>query len=114
VIALDILRTFYKEPAAVDAYFAELAPARGSHPAFDRAYDHLTRAVRKRIAPEARQIAELMALTLQAALLWRHGAPEIASGFCHVRLNGELRGISYGASCGHIDVNAVMARQTGG
>lgn len=116
VIALDILRTFYKEPAAVDAYFAELAPARGSHPAFDRSYDHLTRAVRKRMAPEAdaRHIAELMALTLQAALLWRHGASEIASGFCHVRLNSEVRGISYGGSCGHIDVNAVMARQTGG
>ena len=34
VIALDILRAFQKEPAVLDAYFAELSPARGLHPCF--------------------------------------------------------------------------------
>ena len=41
VIALDILRTFQKEPAALDAYFEELSPARGSHPCFDRSFEEL-------------------------------------------------------------------------
>ncbi len=115
VIALDILRTFQKEPAALDAYFAELAPARGAHPCFDRSFDYLTKAAHKATPEcEARDIAETMALALQAALLLQHGAPEdIASGFCDVRLSGEARGLNYGASRARFDVSAIIERQTG-
>ncbi len=115
VIALDILRTFQKDPAALEAYFAELAPARGAHPAFDRSFDYLSRAVGKGSAPEAdaRHIAETMALVLQAALLLRHGPSEIASGYCDVRLGGDARGINYGASGARIDADAIVARQIG-
>ncbi len=55
VIALDILRTFQKEPSALEAYFAELAPARGEHPCFDRSFDYLSARLRKgRAGSEAR------------------------------------------------------------
>ena len=45
VIALDILRTLHKEPAALAAYFAELEPARGLHPSFGRGFEALARTV---------------------------------------------------------------------
>jgi putative acyl-CoA dehydrogenase len=115
VIALDILRTLVKDAAALEVYFAELAAARGEHPAFDRCFEHLSRTIRKG-TPEAdaRYIAETLAIALQAALLLRHGARESAWGFCDVRLNCAARGVNYGASSARIEVNAILARQAGG
>ena len=112
VIALDILRTFQKEPAALDAYFEELSPARGLHPFFDRGFEDLARAVGKG-TPEsdARFIAETMALSLAAALLLRNSPEAVAFGFCDNRLSHEMRGINYGASRARIDINAVLRRQ---
>ena len=114
VIALDILRTFQKEPAALDAFFDELTPARGSHPCFDRSFEDLSHAVGKG-TPEAdaRYIAETMALALAAALLLRNSPEAVASGFCDVRLSAEARGLNYGASRARIDLNAIIERQTG-
>jgi putative acyl-CoA dehydrogenase len=114
VIALDILRTFQKEPAALDAYFAELSPARGSHPCFDLTFDNLFRAAR-RDTPEAdaRYVAETMALALAAALLFRNSSEAVASGFCDVRLSAETRGLNYGASGARIDISAIIERQIG-
>ena len=114
VIALDILRTFQKEPAALDDYFAELSPARGSHPCFDRCFEELSRAVGKG-TPEAdaRHVAETMALALAAALLLRNSSEAVASGFCDVRLSAETRGLNYGASRARIDINGIIERQTG-
>lgn len=112
VIALDILRTFQKDPMALEAYFAELEPARGAHPNFDRGFEYLSSALHKGSAAEAagRHIAERMALALQAALLLRHGAPEVASAFCELRLNGGS--INYGAGGAIADTDAIIARQT--
>ncbi len=110
VIALDILRTLAKDPAARDAYFAELATARGAHPAFDRAFEALAAALKGGASEAgARHIAETMALALQAALLLRHGAPEVASAYCDARL-GE-RGLNFGAGPARIDAGAIIARQ---
>ncbi len=115
VIALDILRTFQKEPAALEAYFAELLPARGSHPCFDRSFEDLSRAVGKGIPEaDARHVAETMGLALAAALLFRSSSEAVAAGFCEVRLSAETRGLNYGASRARIDMNAVIERQAGG
>jgi putative acyl-CoA dehydrogenase len=112
VIALDILRTLHKEPAALEAYLGELEPARAANGNFSRAFETLAQAIRKG-APEAgaRQIAEMLALALQAALLLRHGAPEVAAAFCELRL-GESRAINYGASGAPAGADAIIARQT--
>lgn len=111
VIALDILRTLQKDPKALEAYFAELEPARGAHGGFGRAFEALAGAVRKGTAEaQARHIAENMALALQAALLLRHGAPEVASAFCDLRLNPD-RSINYGANAVAADAGAILARQ---
>ena len=112
VIALDILRTLRKEPAALEAYMAELEPARNANADFGRTFEALTGAVRMGV-PEAgaRQIAETMALALQAALLLRHGTPEVASAFCELRM-GAGRGINYGAGGAVSSADAIVARQT--
>ena len=114
VIALDILRTLQKEPKALEAYMAEIEPARGVHPGFDRSFEALSSDIRKGVAEAgARHVAENIALALQAALLLRHGTPEVASAFCELRLN-EGRSINYGANTAAIDTGAIIARQTGG
>ncbi|MBI4724918.1 MAG: DNA alkylation response protein, partial [Rhodomicrobium sp.] len=112
VIALDILRTLQKDRDAMEAYFAELAPARGAHRDFDRTFDSLSSAVRTGSVPEAgaRHIAESMALALQAALLLQHGSPEVASAFCELRLS-EGHSINYGAGNASIDADSIIARQ---
>jgi putative acyl-CoA dehydrogenase len=114
VIALDILRTLAKDPAALEAYFAELAPARGLHEDFDKSLAGLTAQLRGGISSEtaARYVAETMALVLQAALLLRGGAAEAASAFCQSRL-GEGRAVNYGAGIEETGVNVILERQAG-
>ncbi|MGO9983788.1 MAG: acyl-CoA dehydrogenase family protein [Rhodomicrobium sp.] len=112
VIALDILRTLQKDPDALEVYFAELEPARGAQPSFDRHFEALSRTIRKGAGEAgARQASESMSLALQAALLLRHGTPEVASAFCELRLN-EGRGINYGAGAPVAGADAIIARQT--
>ncbi len=106
------MRTLQKEPGALNAYLAELEPARGANAGFDRSFEALAGAVRQGVAEAgARAIAETMALALQAALLLRHGAPEVAAAFCELRLS-ERRGINYGAGAASVDTDAIIARQT--
>src|SRR6266481_559021 len=67
VICLDVLRAVAKEPAAVEALFAELRKAKGSDRRFDAFLNQLERDLtgpREEVA--ARRIAERMALALQA------------------------------------------------
>jgi putative acyl-CoA dehydrogenase len=112
VIALDILRTLQKDARSLEAYFAELGPARGTQGNFDMSFDGVARALRRGSVPEAnaRHIAEAMALALQGALLLRYGVPEVAAAFCELRL-GASRAVNYGAGGQDIDVNAILARQ---
>lgn len=103
VIALDILRTLRKEPAALDAYAREVAddPAAAEVCALARRAD-LGEA-------QARHVAARLALTLQAALLTRHAPVAVADGFRRTRASGAAFG--YGASSARIDVAGILARQ---
>ncbi len=112
VIALDILRTFGKEPAALAAYQAEIAEARGA----DARLDAAAREVEARLASglaedQARWIAERMALLLQGALLVRNAPAAVADAFCATRLAGDW-GRSYGTLPAGADVSAIVGRQT--
>jgi putative acyl-CoA dehydrogenase len=91
VNALDLLRALAKQPASLDAYFAELALASGADARLDRA----TSALRESFAASggdreggARRIVERMATALQAALLVRHAPASVADAFCASRLGG--------------------------
>ncbi len=97
VICLDILRALQQEAGALDAYLAELEAARGGDRRLDKSIDALRADLGKPEALQAanRRLAERLALTLQGALLVRHGDSRVADAFCASRLDGE-RGLVYG------------------
>ena len=113
VIALDVLRTLEHEPAALEAFRAEIAPARGAEALFDAAADRALDGLAAAPVSEAgaRCVAERLALLLQGALLLRHGTLAVASGFVRARL-GPDRAACYGALPAGIDVSAILRRQT--
>jgi putative acyl-CoA dehydrogenase len=94
---LDVLRALERDPGGREALFAELAAARGGHPAFDAALGGLTRELDDPAEQElrARSVVERVALLLQAAILLRSGPQPIAELFCASRLGG-AHGLAFG------------------
>ncbi|MER0484089.1 acyl-CoA dehydrogenase family protein [Streptomyces sp. Edi2] len=114
VAALDVLRALGKEPAALDAFFAEVETAAGA----DRRLDAAVAGVRKMLGgltdPEraqlmARSLAERMALVLQGSLLVRYSHPAVADAFCASRLDGEW-GNAFGTLPAGADLTAILER----
>jgi putative acyl-CoA dehydrogenase len=89
VIALDVLRTLAREPAAWAACRDEIAAARGGNAALDAAASALEAMLPQAGEADARRIAERLALVLQGALLVRHAPATVADLFCATRLAGE-------------------------
>ena len=96
---LDVLRALGREPDCGHAFFSELAAARGANAALDAeagAIESLLRQPADELVPRARELAERMALALQASVLLR-GAPDaVAQAFCSARL-GAGRGLAFGS-----------------
>jgi putative acyl-CoA dehydrogenase len=111
VAALDTLRALAREPAAVDAFFAELDLAAGS----DARYDDALAVLRKEIADgaelpyRARRLVERMAILLQGSLLLRHGTLAVADAFVAARVAGD-GGVAYGTLPTGIDAGAIIDR----
>ena len=108
IMALDLRRALRTGPVA-DALAHELAPAQGSHPAFDRAVarvlDGLDGATDE---AQARRLARDTALVLQAALLRQHAPADVADAFCAGRL-GEACDV-FGALPAGLALDAIVAR----
>ncbi|MFO1337252.1 MAG: isovaleryl-CoA dehydrogenase [Burkholderiaceae bacterium] len=86
IMAIDLLRALRGGPVA-EALAAELAPARGAHPAFDRLADGLpSRLDGLTDEIEARVLARDVALAVQAALLRQHAPGFVFDAFCDSRL----------------------------
>jgi putative acyl-CoA dehydrogenase len=111
VICLDILRALTREPRAAEVFLSEIDIARGQNDHLDRSIARL----RKLLASsdpteaEARKLAEIMALTLQAALLVRNAPGFVASAFCESRLGSE-NSATYGTLSQKADIDALLAR----
>jgi putative acyl-CoA dehydrogenase len=86
-MALDLLRVLRSKDVAA-ALMHEIEPARGTHPALDRAAQCTLLGI-DTLADEAqaRHLARDIALLLQAALLQR-GSPAVFDAFCASRLDG--------------------------
>ncbi|SMH36007.1 isovaleryl-CoA dehydrogenase [Azospirillum agricola] len=111
VIALDVLRTLHKEPAALAGLEAELALAGGLDARFD-AWVGRTRAMLADPATlegQARRLVERLALALQAGLLLRHAPPAVAGAFCASRLGGDW-GHAFGTLPPDTDLDAILER----
>jgi putative acyl-CoA dehydrogenase len=94
---LDVLRALSREPATRDALAAELAAARGGHPALDAESARLQQelAATENLETRARWLVERMALALQGSILVRAGNSVVADAFCESRLGG-AHGLAFG------------------
>ncbi|QIM20775.1 DNA alkylation response protein [Phycicoccus sp. HDW14] len=97
--ALDVLRAITREPASLAAVGKELALARGHDRALDEAIDACEAAGATALGADApwgaRRLVELLAVTLQAALLVRYSPGPVADAFVASRVRGE-RGAVFG------------------
>ena len=111
VQALDVLRAMTREPASVEAFFAELDRARGADPRLDDAVVGLKAGLADLdgIEGRARRLVERMALVLQGSLLVRHAPAAVADAFCTTRLAGDW-GNAFGTLPASVDTGAVLER----
>jgi putative acyl-CoA dehydrogenase len=110
IMALDLLRALRKADAAA-ALAGELALAQGAHPALDRIAAALPHRV-EQLATEvqARQLAQDVALAVQAALLYQTAPAPVFSAFCDSRLGGWMPNAPFGGAWG--PVFGTLAAQT--
>ena len=111
IMCLDVLRAMFRQDAAVPAFLAELDAARGANAALDAAADRLRHDLARAedLELRARGITEMMAITLQAALLVRHAPAAVADAFCASRLGSRWTG-HYGTLPAGVDFDAIIAR----
>jgi putative acyl-CoA dehydrogenase len=120
VTALDVLRALARTPAAADALLAELDLAAGGDRRLDAAVADLRRilagldtATTLEAQHSARRLAGLIAVTLQAALLVRHGPGPVADAFCASRLGAGGPGgpgTPFGTLPDGLDLAAILER----
>ena len=90
---------------------AEVEQARGNHPNLDRAIDDLRDELANSdgIEGRMRMITEMMALTLQGALLTSQGNSAVADAFCASRLAPRYRG-AFGTLPKGLDLDTILSR----
>jgi putative acyl-CoA dehydrogenase len=111
VIALDVLRTLRKEPAAMDTFLAEITLAGGADARLDAAAARLADRFAGPVGEgDARRLVEEMALVLQGSLLVRHGPGAVADAFVASRLGGD-RGRCFGTLPPGADIESIARRQ---
>ena len=111
VQCLDALRAIRKTPAVVQAYFDEVARARGGHAWLDRHVEQLKKELRASpdIEYRARDLVDRMATILQAALLAQHAPHWMADAFCRSRLDG-LGHHQFGALPAGVEFDRIIER----
>lgn len=108
---LDILRILDKAPHALAAWFVELELARGEHRLLD---DHI-KSLKQDLKStqdwvwQARDLADRLAVGMQAALMVRFAPPAVADAFCCSRL-GQRGMHQYGCLNTRFDATSVLDR----
>jgi putative acyl-CoA dehydrogenase len=120
VTALDLLRALARSPGSVDAFRAELDLAAGADSRLDQASRRLWRELADVAADpagapyQARRLAGLTTVTMQAALLARHAPAAVSDAFCATRLadQGRISGpaVSFGTLPRGLDHAALLDR----
>jgi putative acyl-CoA dehydrogenase len=112
VMCLDVLRAIVREPASLEALFAEVDLAAGADPRLDA---HVA-ATKDRVADPgadaegaARRIVADLALALQGSLLVRFAPAPVADAFCAARLDG-TPAFAFGTLPPGLDTPAIVAR----
>jgi putative acyl-CoA dehydrogenase len=120
VTALDVLRALARTPDCADALLAELDLAAGGDPRLDAAVAQLRQllaaletATSLEARHRARRLAGQIAVTMQAALLVRHGSGAVAEAFCGSRLGSTAAGgpgAPFGTLPDGLDEAAILER----
>jgi len=112
VQCLDVLRAMVKSPAAVEAFFAEIADGAAAEPRLAAFASDLRDELPgdlETIEARARRLVEKMALALQASLLVRYGDEAVADAFCASRLSGDW-GQAFGTLPAGTDFGRIIER----
>jgi len=105
VTALDLLRALARSPASLDALRAEFGLAAGADRRLDRAVERLWDQLRATAGADqvaaqfdARRLAGLLTVVMQAALLLRYAPAAVSDAFCASRLDDSFGGpgVSFG------------------
>ncbi len=114
VICLDILRAIAKDSGAVEAILHEIRQGAGAGRRVDAfiagVESDLNRTMNGVInsEPEARRLAERLALAWQASLMVRHGSSAEADAFVSSRIAGD-RGLTFGTLSGGMDIEPMLS-----
>ena len=97
VICLDVLRAIVKYPETIQVFLNEIEMASDENKYLDVGIQEIKKLLvdKNSLEISARRLTELMAITLQAALLVQHAPVEVADSFCCTRLNKDW-GFTYG------------------
>jgi putative acyl-CoA dehydrogenase len=112
VQCLDVLRAMVKSPAAVEAFFTEVADGAVAEPrlaAFATGLRDELPGDLETIETRARRLVEKMALALQGSLLVRYGDEAVADAFCASRLSGDW-GQAFGTLPAGTDFGRIIER----
>ncbi|GAA3669202.1 acyl-CoA dehydrogenase family protein [Nocardioides ginsengisoli] len=114
VAALDALRAIGREPASLDAFFAEAELALGADPRYDDAVGALKKELAQPydvvdIELRARRLVEQIAVVFQAGLLLRHAPTAVADAFCATRLARDW-GSAFGTMPAGLDLAPILER----
>ena len=111
VMCLDVLRAMDRHPKSVEVLAAEIAPALGRYPAFDRHVARLQKELRDPdgIEARARRVTQDIALAMQAALLIRFAPSHVSDAFCATRLSGDW-GYAFGTLPKNTDFEGILQR----
>ncbi len=119
VICLDVLRAMAKEPASLEALMHELRLGANYDSRLGSYISQVESDVRGSLKlslnhgeageGQARRLTEQLALALQAGLLVRHGAPEIADAFIVSRLENKY-GRAFGTLPPQVNLHGMLER----
>jgi putative acyl-CoA dehydrogenase len=112
VQCLDVLRAMIKNPASLDAFFAEVQEGAVSEPrlaAYAKSLQEELPGDVETIETRARRVVERMALALQGSLLVRYGDEAVADAFCASRLSGDW-GQAFGTLPAGTDFGRIIDR----
>ncbi len=105
VMCLDVLRAIQREPHSLAALQGELESVRGMDAHYDRLLERLKRELTSpdEMEHRARQIVELLAVALEAAVLLRACVPAVTEAFLATRVarsGGQIYGtLPSGTNC---------------
>jgi putative acyl-CoA dehydrogenase len=110
-MCLDVLRAIQREPQSLEALRGELESARGSATHYDRLLERLKTELTSPhdLEARARQIVELLAVALEAAVLLRGGVTPVADAFLATRV-ARGGGQIYGTLPAGTDCRALLDR----